>query len=393
MLAHLIRVLGGDFHLAEDALMDAIATALQRWPGDGVPNRPAAWLTTAARRKALDRLRRSSTRTQYAPELTLIATLEAMPEQTEQSDIPDEQLKLFFTCCHPALAVDAQVALTLRTLGGLSTPEIAAAFLVPVPTMAQRLVRAKKKIKVAKIPYRVPPRDELSERLTGVLKALYLVFNEGYSAHSGDRLVRVELCSEAIRLGRVLVRLLPEEPEVRGLLALMLLQDSRRDARTDADGVLISLDEQDRSLWHAAQIEQGLTLIQTALEERRPGPYQVQAAIAAVHAESASDAQTDWAQIAMLYDALLRLVPSAVVALNRAVALSLAGQLTVALQFINELEHDLADYQPFHAARADVLRRTGQLDAAAAAYDRAIELSSTPAERTWLVRQRDRLAQ
>lgn len=384
VLAHLIRVLGGDFQLAEDALMDSVTTALERWPQDGVPDRPAAWLTTVARRKALDRLRHAAVHSRHAPELRAAQALARQPVVAD-GEIPDEQLKLFFTCCHPALSTEAQVALTLRTLAGLTTPEIAAAFLVSEATMAQRLVRAKRKIRDAAIPYRVPPAAVLAERLTSVLQALYLVFNEGYRAHTGHDLVRRDLCREAIRLAEVLAGLMPEEPEIEGLLALMLLHDARSAERVDQHGVLVSLDEQDRTRWDRAQIARGRQLVRQALGRGSPGPYQIQAAIAALHAEAPSDPETDWQQIALLYGWLEVHVGGPVVALNRWVAVGMAGNPEVALTQIEAL--GLHDYQPFHAARAELLVRADRHVEADAAYSRAIELAA-PAERAWLERKR-----
>ncbi len=388
VLAHLIRVFGGDFQLAEDALQDALTTALERWPADGVPERPAAWLTTAARRKGTDRVRRRGTRADKLPELTQLAEFDAMIEPPETEEIPDEQLRLFFTCCHPTLAAEAQVALTLRTLGGLTTDEVAAAFLVPPATMAQRLVRAKKKIKLAGIPYRVPPRELLDERTPGVLAALYLIFNEGYSASSGDELVRRELCTEAIRLARTLVGLMPDEPEAIGLLALMLLTDARRDARVDAEGLLVPLTEQDRSLWSADAIAEGSALTRRALLFRQPGPYQLQAAIAAVHSEARDTGQVGWHQIALLYDRLASLQPSPVVRLNHAVAVSFAASPQTGLVLLEPLGAALDSYQPFHAARADMLRRAGRTHEAHRAYDRAIALAGSAPQRRWLQRKK-----
>ena len=378
-VAILTRVLG-DLSLAEDAVQDAFTKALERWPRDGVPGSPGAWIVATARNGAIDRIRRERT---FARKAELLARLETVPaeEDADVSSIPDERLALLFTCCHPALAVEARVALTLREVGGLATPEIARAFLVPEPTLAQRLVRAKRRVRDTGIPFRVPPDHLLPERVPDVLRVLYLVFNEGYAATAGDTLVRGELCTEAIRLAKLLCVLMPDEPEAFGLLALLLLQDSRRDARVGPDGDLVLLAEQDRSLWDSAEIEEGLRVLRRAEGLRRPGPYQLQAAIAAGHAEGA-DAGT----IAAVYEALERLDPSPVVRLNRAVAVALAGDVETGLRMIHGIE-GLDGYGYLPAARADLLRRLGRPDDAAASYREALALTDNVAERRFLERR------
>jgi len=385
VLATLIRLLG-DFELAEEALHEAFRAALEQWPRDGVPDRPRAWLVSAGRFKAIDQLRRQA---RFEP--LEIERHDVAAEETESAvleGVPDDRLRLIFTCCHPALAVDAQVALTLREVCGLATEEIAAAFLIPAPTLAQRIVRAKAKIRDARIPYEVPAASELPERLEPVLRVVYLVFNEGYAASSGTSLVRHDLCAEAIRLARLLVELLPE-PEAMGLLALMLLQDSRRTARISASGELVLLDEQDRSLWNRAQIEEGTALVDRLLAARRIGPYTLQAAIASVHARALDAGATDWRQIVVLYDALLHLEPSPVIELNRAVAVAMRDGPASGLALVDALleRGELAGYRLAHAARADLCRRLGRTAQARAAYQRALELTSQESERRFLARR------
>ncbi|HET6664080.1 MAG TPA: RNA polymerase sigma factor [Acidimicrobiales bacterium] len=384
-LAVLVRVFG-DIDVAEEAVQDAFTAAVERWPATGLPPSPAGWIITTARNRAIDRLRREASREDRHAQAAIV---HAADEPLEEGAVRDERLRLIFTCCHPALAVGAQVALTLRLLGGLTTTEIAHAFLVPEPTMAQRIVRAKAKIRDAGIPYRIPDDADLPDRLRAVLAVVYLVFNEGYAASSGDQLVREDLCAEAIRLGRLLAELMPDEPEVMGLLALMLLVESRRASRTTPDGGLVLLADQDRGLWDRGLITEGQAIVRQCLRRDQPGPYQIQAAINAVHSDAPTAADTDWWQILRLYDQLLSLAPSPVVALNRAVAMAEVEGPAAALTLVDDL--DLGGYHLFHAIRADLLRRLGRDGEAALAYEAAIAFTENTAERDFLRRRLEAL--
>lgn len=390
ILATLIRLLG-DFDIAEDAAQEAFAAALEQWPRQGVPREPRAWIVSTARHKAIDRLRRDTSFKQKREEILrqLIQQATAESERLDDTAVPDERLRLIFTCCHPALAPEAQVALSLRSLCGLTTDEIARAFLVPSSTIAQRIVRAKRKIRSARIPYEVPPDEALSERLEAMMAVVYLVFNEGYAVSCGEILVRGDLCAEAIRLGRILCELLPQNAEVHGLLALMLLHDARRPARVDSGGDLVLLEDQDRSLWNQEQMREGLALVEAALRSAPVGSYTIQAAIAAVHARAASPAQTDWHDIAALYAYLMRLQPSPVIELNHAVAVAMADGPEHGLRLIDSLyaRGELSDYHLLWAARADLLRRLERWDEAAASYREALARAKAEPERRFLGRR------
>lgn len=384
-----------DLELVEDVVQDALVLALERWPLDGVPGNPGAWMTTVARRKAIDRLRREETLKRKIATLETRITDEPEEEIMDMHEIPDERLKLIFTCCHPALAKEAQIALTLQILGGLTTVEIASAFLVAPTTMAQRLVRAKRKIRDARVPYQIPPADTIAERLDAVLAVLYLIFNAGYTAPIGNELIRSDLCAEAIRLMRILTTLLAQETaltedaETFGLLALMLLHDARRKARVTFDGELVLLQDQDRTLWNQEQIVEGCRMLERALMMKAPGPYQIQAAISALHTQARCYEETDWYQIVMLYEALYRMLPSPVVALNRAIAVAMAAGYDKGLRLLDQLAEtaEMKQYYLFHAARADLLRRLGRLSEARMAYSHALERCQNLTEQTFLRRR------
>jgi len=391
IIATLIRI-SGSFDLAEEALQEAFISAASKWELEGLPNSPGAWLTTVAHRRLLDAIRRNRTHTDKETQIAFEATRlqpHVEPELDDAMEYPDDRLRLIFTCCHPSLTRETQVALTLRTLGGLTTTEIAHAFLLPEPTLAQRLVRAKQKIRLARIPYEIPSVDRIADRLSAVQAVIYLIFNEGYAASAGQNLIRNDLCAEAIRLGRVLCELLPDEPENLGLLALMLLQDSRRDARVNDDGELVTLEEQDRSRWDAREIAEGVNLVQRALRLRRVGIYQLQAAIAAVHAEAQTAAETDWRQIVALYEELLRFTASPIVALNHAAAVAMSEGFERGLGLIEAADENgaLQNYYLFHASRADLLRRLHRYDEATVAYKTALSLTTNQVEQNYIRRR------
>jgi RNA polymerase sigma-70 factor, ECF subfamily len=396
IIATLIRI-SGSFDLAEEALQEAFISAASKWELEGPPNNPGAWLTTVAHRRLLDAIRRDRTRTDKQSELAFEATRlqpHVEPELPEDAvEYPDDRLRLIFTCCHPSISREAQVALTLRTLGGFTTTEIAHAFLLPEPTLAQRLVRAKQKIRLARIPYEIPPVDRIADRLSAVQAVIYLIFNEGYSASVGQNLIRNDLCAEAIRLGRVLCELLPDEPENLGLLALMLLQDSRREARVNDEGELVTLEEQDRSRWDAREIDEGVNLVQRALRLGRVGVYQLQAAIAAVHAEAQTASDTDWRQIVALYEELLRISSSPIVALNHAAAVAMAEGFERGLGLIDGADANgtLQNYYLFHASRADLLRRLNRFDEATVAYETALSLTTNRVGQNYIRRRLDEM--
>lgn len=388
LLASLIRHCGGDFALAEDALQEAFAVAVEHWTAEGVPANPAGWVATTARRRAIDRVRRDENFERKQPTITQIERSRAvrLPDSQVEQVIKDDELRLLFTCCHPALSLEARVALTLKAVAGLSTPEIASAFLVTEATLSQRIVRAKRKIKSAKIPYKAPTADELGPRLSGVLSVVYLIFNEGYSSATDTRLVRSELCAEAIRLGRLIMRLVPDEPEVQGLLALMLLHDARRDSRVDEQGRFVGLEHQDRSLWHQETIASGAAILERAARHKSVGPYQLQAAIALEHCKARDSKATDWRRISVLYDQLLRVSPSPVIALNRAVAVAMWGGPEVGLKLLDDeqLRIDLEGYYLYHAARADLYRRLERYSEAEVAYVEALSHCPSPVQKAYL---------